>query len=464
MKKILLVNPPGTEQEGFNNPPLGLLYLAGTLLKGGHDVQVIDGCQEGRDSIVARIEVFKPDIVGITCLTPGRKRAIDIAALAKSFNPGTITVLGGAHPTIMHRQLLENYGEIDVVVIGEGEHALLEIADGVDFDRISGLAYRDGSGRPVKTAARAYRTDLDDIPFPAWHLLDLSRYPARSDGRIGLVNGVDIEKEPRISVIFSRGCTGHCDFCSTWWIWRGWRRRSAKNMADELELLVSRHGIRSFCFADDAMTIDRQATIELCDEILARGLRIAFTITTRTDCVDPEMLRKLKAAGCYVVNFGIETGSARLLESMCKENDIETAERAIQMAQDSGISVTALIIVGNVGETEETVRETVEFLKRSKPDNIGSVGGLWVLPGTKLYQRCKREGLVDDSFWLSDEPYPLYTAEHSREQLEYFRLQIARCDRLTRWSRLLAILRRRPLTLPARIAGMARKYWGGLHG
>lgn len=415
MTKILLINPHVTEQDGFTNPPLGLLYLAGTLLRGGFDVMVVDGCREGKDAINKALISYQPHIVGITCLTPGRKRALEIVALVKSLNRNTMAVLGGAHPTIMYRQLLEQYPDIDVVVLGEGEQTMLAIAQGMSFEQIDGIAYRDRAGKIVRTQPRTYVQNLDEIPFPAWDLLDLHSYPGWGEGKH---NGIVLRDHPRISVVFSRGCSGHCDFCSTWWVWQGWRRRSPGNMADELELLYREFGIRHFCFADDAMTVDRQATIELCDEIIGRDLRIAFHVTTRTDCVDEEVLRKLQQAGCYTVAFGIETGSPRLLAAMGKENNVENSVRAISLCRKIGLAVTALLIVGNVGENEESVLETLDLLKRAQPDEVGCTGALWVLPGTKLYQECRRRGVIDDSFWLGDDPYMLYTMEHSLETLE----------------------------------------------
>lgn len=422
MKNVLFVNPYETEQTGFSNPPLGLLYLAATLIENGFVVRVVDGCLEGKAAIKKAIEEFKPAMVGITCLTPGRKKALEIAKMAKKYDSDIKVVLGGAHPTIMYRQLMENYSYIDFIVLGEGEETCLEIAQGKDPANINGLVYRI-NGKIVKNPPRDYIQNLDDVPFPAWHLLDLKKYPAIDKG---IIRGIDLSKEPRISVIFSRGCKGHCDFCSTWWIWKGWRHRSAINMADELELLYKKHGIRHFCFADDAMTVNRQVTIDLCDEIIMRKLNIVFHVTTRSDCVDEVVLRKLKAAGCYKIAFGIETGSPALLNKMCKENDIETAERAIKLSKEAGILVTALLIVGNVGETEESLKDTINFLKRTAPDEIGCVGGLWILPGTKLYQKCKRNGYIDDSFWLGDEPYKIYTAEFTHEQLEHMQKKVSK--------------------------------------
>lgn len=413
MHRVLLINPHETEQLGYSNPPLGLLYLAGTLIKYGFDVRLVDGCLDGKEAIIRAIDEFKPSMVGITCLTPGRKKAVEIARLVKACDKATIVVFGGVHPTIMYHQMLENYSDIDFIVIGEGEIAFLELAQGKKHQEINGIAYRDAAGI-VKAPPREYIQNLDTVPFPAWHLVNLKKYSARGDI---IFRGIDLRNEPRVSVVFSRGCKGHCDFCSTWWIWKGWRHRSAANMVDELELLYKNFGIKHFCFADDAMTVNKQATIDLCEEIIARNLHIAFHVTTRTDCVDEVVLEKLMSAGCYQIAFGVETGSPLLLEKMGKENDIENAERAIQLSKKVGIKTTALMIIGNVGEQAETINQTISFLRRAQPDDLGCVGGLWILPGTKLYQECRRSGYIDDDFWLGDEPYKIYTREWSHEDL-----------------------------------------------
>jgi len=419
-RRVLLVNPHDTEQLGFTNPPLGLLYIAGTLLNHGYEVRVVDGCLDGRAGVEKALREFKPGIVGLTCLTPGRKKVLELAKMAKDLDPFVTVVLGGAHPTIMYKQLMENYFYIDLIVLGEGEQTFLEIAQGKPWPEIKGLVYRSEEG-VKKTLPRPGIANLDELPFPAWHLVDLARYQARGNM---VFRGIDLTREPRISVIFSRGCKGHCDFCSTWWIWKGWRHRSPKNMADELELLNRRYGIKHFCFADDALTVDRQATIDLCDEILARNLRIAFHATTRTDCVDEVVLQKLHDAGCYQISFGVETGSQALLERMGKRNDIASAEQAIRLAKAAGIRVTALVIIGNVGETPETVAETVRFLQHTDPTDLGCVGGLWILPGTKLYRMSKEKGFIDDDFWLGDEPYKIYTLEWPLAELTRMQNQV----------------------------------------
>lgn len=413
MKRILLVNPHDTAQDGYTNPPLGLLYLAGTLLKHNYEVRLVDGGLEGKNAVIEAVYDFKPHIVGITCLTPGRMKALEVADIARKADPNILIVFGGAHPTIMYRQLLEQYACIDLIVIGEGEQTFLNIVQGKKYELIQGIAYRD-SGKIVKTVERAYTENLDDIPFPAWNLVDLSRY--RPWGA-GTFSGINLAKVPRVSVVFSRGCTGHCDFCSTWWIWKRYRNRSPVNMVDELEMLYRDFGVRHFCFADDAFSVNRADTIELCNEIIRRKLRIAFFATTRTDCVDAELLGLMKKAGCYEVSFGIETGSQKILDGMNKENLIDNAISAIRMTKAAGLRATALMIVGNIGETDETVSETLQFLKKAKPDVVASAGGLWILPGTMIYQHSKKMGFIEDTFWLSEEPYKVYTIEHSAAKL-----------------------------------------------
>jgi len=456
MKRVLLINPPETEQTGFTNPPLGLLYIAGSLLKGGLDVRVVDGCLEGKEAVRKQLVEFQPHFAGVTCLTPGRKKAFEMASMVKETVPGAKVILGGAHATIMHRQIMEHYPQIDYIVLGEGEATCLEIARETPPSGIDGLSFRDPEGVIRMTGRRKHRENLDDIPFPAWHLVDLWKYPAWTDGSVLSHNGIQLWKEPRISVIFSRGCGGHCSFCSTWWIWKGWRSRSPRNMVDELELLYKKYGIRHFCFADDAMTLDRHTTITLCDEIMSRGLKIAFHVTTRTDSVDMEVLRKLKIAGCYAIAYGVESGSERILKGMNKENEVPNAYRAIELTKMAGISVTALMIVGNVGETDDTIDETIRFLRDTKPNAVGCTGGLWILPGTALYQKCKRLGFIDDDFWLTDEPYKVYTVEKSSNDIKRYYGEITRSVSSPRKT-FDAVLAKFLLTLGGKLPARTRK-------
>lgn len=420
--RVLLINPPETEQVTFNNPPLALLYLAGTLKKHKIQVNVIDGFFCGWKGVEKKIKTYKPNIVGIPCLTPFRHKSYRVAKIAKRINPEILTIFGGVHATIMHHQLIENYSFIDIVVRGEGEQVLLKIAQGEDLDKIKGVTYREND-RVEINQPQEYVKNLDEIPFPAWELIDLSKYPPLPAG-IKIHNGINLIKEPRVSVVFSRGCPGRCTFCSSWWIWRGWRCRSGKNMADEMELLYKKYGVRHFCFADDCMTADAQKTIDLCNEIIKRKLKIAFSVTTRTDVVNLKVLKKLKEAGCYCVNYGIESASHRVLKLMNKKNTVRNSEKAVAATKKAGIKVLALMMTGNVGDNFQTVNQSVRFLQKTKPEFVGTVGGVWVFPGTKIYSDLKVDGKMGDDFWLTKKPMGVYKSDFTGLQMRYIRMSM----------------------------------------
>ncbi len=385
MADVLLVNPHDSSQGGFSSAPLGLAYLAGSLAEAGVDVRIVDGYLDGFDGIKTAIDTWRPEWVGVTCYTPGRHQALKVLQYAKSV--GARTVIGGPHPTIMAEQMRAHYPFVDHIIRGEGERVLLElVADNIE----------------PSVPQRA--SDLDSIPFPAWHLLELNRYPG---GIPQSFRGIDLG-EPRIPVIFSRGCRGSCAFCSTWWVWKGWRRRSPENMVAELEILQHRYGVHHLVFQDDAMTLDVEATKELCRQIVGHGLRFGIFGTTRTDACDSEMFTLMAEAGFYGVSMGIESGSQRMLDLMGKRNTVEQNEAAINMAHAAGLAVCALIVQGYPGETDEDRRLTREFLNRTRPVDVGTIGCTWVLPGTKLYRQMVSEGRITDDYWLG--PNEVFTA------------------------------------------------------
>lgn len=442
MKKVLLISPPEAGRGDYSTPPLNLLYLAAALRKNGIEVSVVDGYIEGWEGVDKKIDEYRPDIVGITCHTYARTKAIRIATMVKNALPDAIVVVGGAHSTIMHEQILKNYPVVDIAVIGEGEKTFLEICQGKRLSEIDGIAYRE-NGRVIVNKERQLIKDLDEVAFPAWDLIDISRYP--SDGS-GVYNEIDIGKEPCIPVVFSRGCIGSCIFCSDRFIWKIWRHRSAKNMADELELLHKKYGVKRFAFSDDMFTANKKTVLELCDEIIKRGLKIVFEIVTRTDCLDMNILKALKTAGCYKICFGIETGSPELLKRMKKPIDIKVSERAIEMTKSVGIKTQALLIVGSLGETKDTINQTIDFLKRVKPDEIGLANGLRVLPGTELYEHAKSRGFIDDSFWLTPYNWKIYTAENSRLRLNIFCDAVNRRKKLSKFEIMNVVAHRRAYT------------------
>ena len=436
MKKVLLVNPPESGMGEHSSAPIGLLYIAGVLQKHDIPVKIVDGFLEGWKGIEDAIRDYRPGVIGITCHTYARARALKIAKLAKEVLPDATVVVGGAHPTVMAKQLLESYPFIDIAAIGEADYVLRDLCENKDYSAIPGIAYRE-NGRVVINPRPDAIADLDSIPFPAWNLLDLKRYP--SDGH-GVYRGIDLAKEPRISVVFSRGCVGDCNFCSNRLMWKKWRHRSPENMLGELELLNKTFGIKHFHFNDDCFSVNKKATVELCRGIVDRKLNIAFDIVTRTDCVDAEILQALKDAGCYSISFGVETASPRLLKIMGKPINAKKQEEAVKLTNAFGIRTLVLLIAGCVGETWETINETVDFINRAQPSAVGIANGLMIFPGTRIYEIAKKNGVINDSFWLTDYAWKMYTFENPPLWLDIYSRALETRKRLSRF-RLVNLIR-----------------------
>ena len=390
---ILLVNPAGVHQGGYNHPPLGLLYLAGACRSSGVECRIVDGYLEGERGVREAIIQVGPGWVGVGAMTPGRHQALDVVRLAKRF--GYRTVMGGVHPTLMWHQVMGNCAELDYIVLGEGEESLVRLVQGDSPESIPGVVYRDSCGIPTcSDGPRRNVVDLDSIPFPAWDTVQFDQYVSAGGGG------------PR--VVFTRGCWGNCSFCSTTRFWKGVRQRTPANMAEELRWL-KRLGQRSFVFADDQFAANRESVLGLCEAIADDGME--WFATMRADRVDVEMLAAMKRAGCYGCSYGFESGCQRILDGIGKHITVEQNEQAAQLTKEAGLRLVALMIRGNVGETLESVADTRRFLERTRPDEVGSVGALWVLPGTRLYDRMVEAARLSDDFWLTGEPYYIYAGE-----------------------------------------------------
>lgn len=406
-KRILLVNPPETEQGGYTPSPLGLLYLAAYLRKNEPRVvtSVVDGAIESEEEVARRLKGFKPDLVGVSVLTPSRHQALKVARLVKEFNPDCKVVFGGIHPTLMWQQMMEHYPEIDYIVRGEGEITFCELVTGKNLEEIKGLVWKGEKNKVTINPDRPLISNLDSLPFPAWELVDLSKYPARGEG---VVNGINLKDEVRFSIIFSRGCMAACTFCSSWRVWRGYRSRGGKNVADEVELLVQKYHAKHCGFYDDTLTGNRQEIINFCQEIIKRKIKIAMTGITRVDQVDSRMLRLMAKAGFYELCYGIESGSPAMLLKINKKADLSRSKKAILETKKAGIKSVALMMYGLPEETKRDKVLTEQLLKETKPDAVGTIGEIWIFPGTALYEQAKKARLLDDRFWIGKRPYYIY--------------------------------------------------------
>ncbi|PIQ87972.1 MAG: hypothetical protein COV73_01320 [Candidatus Omnitrophica bacterium CG11_big_fil_rev_8_21_14_0_20_43_6] len=215
-------------------------------------------------------------------------------------------------------------------------------------------------------------------------------------------------------------------------MWKKWKHRSVDKVVDEIEFLNKEYGVRYFQFNDDCFSVDKQATIQLCEEIAKRNLKILFCIVTRTDCIDEAILKALKDAGCYMISFGIETASPRLLKIMHKPINIEISAKAIKLVNSFGIKTVALVIAGCVGEDYATINETIDFLNCTNPSFVDVANGLRIFPGTELFNIAKQKGFIDESFWLTDYNWKVYIKENSRLRLNIFTAAIQNRQKLSK--------------------------------
>jgi len=386
--RVMLINPPftiygGLEGQGGKSAPLNLAYLASYLKqrKPYYEIKILDAenLRLDYDQIDAAISEFNPNVLGVTVPTPAYEMAKEICRRAKWMNHDIVTVMGGPHPTAFPREVsLETF--IDVVVYGEGEESFYNlcvvIEDKHNIKDVKGIAY-NGIVNPPQPLIE----DLDTIPFPARDLLPMEVYYAPPTKR----------ETPRrnANIISSRGCPYSCTYCMAKTIWgKRTRFRSVKNVIEELSYCNTRFGIGEFNFNDELFTCNRQRTIEFCQGILESNLDISFVCSLRVNHVWKDVVGWLKLAGCKKVMFGFESGNQIILDRIKKSATIEQAEKAVALVKKIGIKTSGSFMIGNLGETEETIRDTINFAKKLNVDTV-SFYVASPYPGTEFYEEAK---------------------------------------------------------------------------
>jgi anaerobic magnesium-protoporphyrin IX monomethyl ester cyclase len=383
--KITLVNPPYPPSVHSHPPfiPLGLAYLGAVAEQAGHEVAIID-CQAEKltyEAFRARIARTPSEVIGVTATTLLYKSAMKLIGVAKQTQPQAVTVLGGSHGTFWDENALNEYPSLDIVVRKEGERTFIELLERLQnqsgLSGLLGITYRN-KGEIIRNADRPFIEDLDSLPFPAHHLLPLENL--KHNGKI------------LFPLVSSRGCVYWCDFCSTVRMFgRGYRMRSAKNVVDEMQLVHDKYGVNQVTFYDDAFTVDRDRVIKICDELHARKLHMIWDCGTRVDMVDRELMKTMHDAGCIAVWLGVESGSEVILGAMNKSIKLNQTRRAYKTAHDVGLMTIANVVLGFPGETEQTARETVRFVKELDPDDVGFYVAT-PYPGTPMYEQVIKNG------------------------------------------------------------------------
>lgn len=400
-------------------PPLGLAYLAATVEK-DHEVVILDGSimPLTMEDIRAKLTAMRPEIVGVTALTPTFYKAVEVCRAAKEILPGCLTVLGGPHPSSAPEESIADPA-VDAVAIGEGEETFAELvrtrAEGGDLATVAGLLVRKG-GEAVKTPPRAAISDLDSIPFPARRLLPMELYRP---------SPLHYRNLPAFSIMCGRGCPFKCTFCSCSKVFPGKSRlRSVDNVMAEVEMLLRDYGAREILVWDDLFGLKKDWVREFCERI--EPLKLTWSAWMRVDVVDPDTLKRMAKAGCWNISFGIEAGNQAVLDSIKKGIKVGEVKKAFRETRAAGIEARGTFILGLPGETVETIRETVDLAIAIKAD-YAQFQYLTPYPGSEIWKstgdaRAASPDLSKYTIW-----FPVYLPEGFTE--EKLKTEVARAYR-----------------------------------
>lgn len=386
---------------------VGILYVAAALReKLAITPVIIDAPASGMglEEIERLVAEEKPDIVAFSVLTFNLVACLRVAEAVKKVHHETVVCFGGWHPTLYPSETL-GLGVVDYVVIGEGEETFCELVSALQSARkpdaqvlgnIKGIGFRDASGNAVITATRVPITKLDEIPFPAYDLIDLKRY-----------SNILADSTENISILTTRGCPHACTFCD---IRKSrYRYRSPEKVMEEIRYWHDK-GIAEFYIQDDNFTINRKRAIELCRLIIDSGLKVRYKISSRVDHLDDELVGYLKRSGCHRINFGVESGSQRVLDYLQKGIKVEQIHQAFQLAKKHRISTFAYIMIGTPVETDEDYEHTARLICIVKPDHL-HCSICTPMPETHLYRTLLKEGGISTDYWREFAVAP--TAEFS---------------------------------------------------
>jgi len=294
------------------------------------------------------------DLIGITVLSPVYHEVIEIFRLIRSIKPNTPICLGGAYVTTIMEDVFDDT-PADFAVYGEGEitfsHLLSYLKGKLPIEQINGIMYKKGE-KIITNPPQEQIRDLDSIPYPAYELFKMNRYPVHR-------------------IVTSRGCPYKCVFCNSSSIWLGkWRKREPEKVVEEIEYLINNYKKKTFIFNDNSFNVDLKRVESFCNKILQRKLKFLWSTPVRVEIITSEIAQLMQKSGCYNVGIGIESANNSILERMQKKNTIEAVQKGIRIFKDAGIEVLGQFVIGSPGDTLETVKESIEFAKKSELDFV----------------------------------------------------------------------------------------------
>jgi anaerobic magnesium-protoporphyrin IX monomethyl ester cyclase len=418
--RILLVNPPQTFYPGSDLPsgnlPLGLMYIAAVLEKAGHKTEILDAFMTDvsvrkigdtaeigmkYEKIKQELRQRKPDIVGISNpFTCQAEHAVKVADIVKEIDSDVPTVVGGPHVSAVPEEFMTQTRDVDVSVMGEGEFTMLDIVRGYEgktkMSEVQGIVYRK-KNELIRTPPRPFLKNLDELPYPAYHLVDMERY----------LNPEKIEyrsfQDRSISMITSRGCPFNCSFCSVHLhMGKAFRAHSVDYVVNHIERVINEYKVKTIFFEDDNMTFDIKRFEAICDGILKRKIKFKWETPNgiRADYLTLGLLKKMKQSGCQSVFFGVESGDQQVLNDIISKSlDLNAVINVAKMCKEIGLNTAGFYIIGFPGEKKEDMLKTVDFaLKLKRKYDVGML--LHVATpscGTRLYHECKKKGYIQEN-------------------------------------------------------------------
>jgi anaerobic magnesium-protoporphyrin IX monomethyl ester cyclase len=378
-------------------PPLGLLYLASALKINGIEVSVLDQPGQGltMNETVDWVMKENPDVLGVSALSTSGKTAASISSKVKERKPNITTVLGNHYATFSARRILKRYPSVDIIVRGEGERTIIQLADCLrqheSLSNVLGIVYRK-SHEIVSAPDQPLIKNLDTLPFPDRKLINVDYHC--------MMAGANVAPKKFTSIVSSRGCAYSCRFCGcTEFAHNVWRARSAQNTLEELQLLAS-EGYKQLLFVDDNFTLNPKRTIEICKGIVKEKMDFQWMCEGRVDNCSIELLKAMVKAGLKILYFGIENANQRILDYFNKTITPQQAENAVKNARKAGVDViVSSFIIGAPDETRQEIQNTLNFAKRL-PIELPQFNILCAHPGNDIWNEMESKGFLNaDEYW-----------------------------------------------------------------
>jgi radical SAM superfamily enzyme YgiQ (UPF0313 family) len=407
--KVLVTNPPWPgegyglrsdvrwphrRKDKYIEYPIYLAYVVAILKKEGIETEFIDGIikemsiEEFGDVVAEK----KPDMTVLECSTPSIDYDLQTAKVIKERLPECVTVLVGSHPTVFHKEILQDNAWVDIICRGEFDYTVRDIARALNndtgLDDVKGITYRDNGNIKVNPD-RELIQNLDELPFPDREAVPISDYKtAHYTGKNATC------------FVSSRGCPYRCTFC----VWPNtlyghkFRTRSPENVIEEIEELTTKYGVEELYIDDDSFTLDRERVLKICRMIQDKGIKIKWFCQVRVNQLDEELMREMKNAGCHTLFIGVESGDERMLKLMKKGINLEETKEIFRIARKLGLKAQAFFMLGLPGETQESINKTIKFAKELKPFSAQFAVAI-PHPGSELYDICKKKGWLKFDKW-----------------------------------------------------------------